>query len=68
MINNANMSNPISAIKPNFGMFTLGKGVNDIAKMRGGMSPISHDTVDRGQFQGDAGKELSMKALAKDFG
>ena len=65
---NSNMSNPISAIKPNFGILTLKHNASDIASMRGRMSPISHDTVDRGQFQGDAGKELSMKELAKDFG
>lgn len=63
----SNMSNPISAVRPNFGMFTLGRGVNDMPALRGGMSAINHDTVDRGQFQGDAGKELSMAQLAKDF-
>ena len=67
MLSVGNMTNPISSVAPDFGMLTLKHGVSDITSMRHASS-ISHDTVDRGQFQGDVSKELSARELAKEFG
>ncbi|MBR1753564.1 hypothetical protein IJ732_01895 [bacterium] len=62
MITNAGMSNPIGAVKPNFGMYTLGKDNNILTKMFNGIASHTQDTVDRGAIpKGDIGKELSLK-------
>jgi hypothetical protein len=68
MISSSNMTNPISAIRPNFGILTLKHNASDIASMRGSVSSYSHDTVERGKFEGNIGQELSARELAKQFG
>ena len=62
------MTNPISAIKPNFGILTLKHNASEISSMRNGFSTVNNDVVDRGKFQGNVGAELSARELAKQFG
>lgn len=62
------VSNPIGAIKPNFGMYTLGKDNNVLTKMFSNIATRSQDVVQRTPLQGDVGKELSARELAKQFG
>ena len=62
------MSNPISAIRPNFGMLTLKQGVNDMPSLKASFSPINNDVVDRGPIDGNIGAQLSAEELAKQFG
>lgn len=62
------MSNPIGSVKPNFGMYTLGKDNNVLTKMFANVATRSQDVVERTPLRGDIGKELSAKELAKEFG
>lgn len=68
MITSTNMSNPISAIKPNFGILTLKHDTGTLSKILNGLVGSSQDVVERTPLQGDLGKELSAQSLAKEFG
>ena len=67
MIDASTMTNPIAAIKPSFGIYTLNRNAADITALKG-FSTINNDVVDRGKYQGNAAEDLSARNLAKQFG
>ena len=61
-IANSNMSNPISATRPNFGQLTFKHNgpAPDISSLVAKFSSINVDNIDRSPFKGDVGKELAL--------
>jgi len=60
MIEQTNMSNPISSIRPAFGDLTLRRGSGETIHLKG-FSHIKVDNVDRGDTNAYSSEDLSMK-------